>query len=68
MMRQTEDRFVRPSEIKKLTGLSKTTVWRREKAGDFPARRRLSPGAVGWLWSEVKEWMERRNRQGIKSS
>jgi len=27
-----------------------------EKRGEFPARRRLSSGRVGWLRSEVEEW------------
>ena len=55
---RTSDRFIRPSEIKSVTGLSPTTVWRREKEGTFPNRRRLSPNAVGWKYSEVLAWME----------
>lgn len=63
----TPDRFIRPSEIRDLTGLSPTTCWRREKAGDFPARRRLSPGCVGWRLSEIILWMERRGASTIVS-
>lgn len=54
------DRVIRPKEIEVVTGLSPTTIWRREKAGDFPRRRRISPGAVGWLASEVQAWLDSR--------
>ena len=54
------DRVIRPREIAALTGLSLATIWRREKAGDFPRRRQISPGAVGWLASEIREWLSGR--------
>ena len=54
------DRVIRSREIVAITGLSATTIWRREKAGDFPRRRQISPGAVGWLASEVQAWLEGR--------
>jgi prophage regulatory protein len=43
--------------VRNHTGLSETTIWRLERAGDFPARRQLSNNAVGWLRSEVEAWM-----------
>ena len=39
------------------TGLGYTTIFKLEKAGKFPARRKLSPGRVGWLKSEVDAWL-----------
>ena len=60
-----EDRVVRDSEAGKITGTSRTTRWRLEREGKFPARLQLSPGAVGWLASELQEWIQERrdNRQ-----
>ena len=52
-----ESRFIRKRELLHITGLSYSTIWRREREGDFPARVRLSPGAVGWRLSEVEEWL-----------
>jgi prophage regulatory protein len=52
------DRFLRERELRAMTGLSRTTRWRLERAGQFPRKRRISPGAVGWLESEVVTWME----------
>ncbi|WP_245463785.1 AlpA family phage regulatory protein [Mesorhizobium sp.] len=30
------------------------------KAGLFPKRRRISPGRVAWLESDIRAWMETR--------
>jgi prophage regulatory protein len=54
------DRVIRLKEVVAVTGLSATTIWRREQAGDFPRRRKISPGAVGWLASEVQAWLNGR--------
>ena len=54
------DRFIREEECEHTTGLSRTTRWRREQAGQFPKRRRISANAVGWLESEIQEWLRTR--------
>jgi len=54
------DRVVRPSGLKDVVGISSTTCWRLERKGQFPARRKLSAGAVGWLQSELSAWLESR--------
>ena len=54
------DRFIRRHECRRTTGLSDTTIWRLEKMGEFPGRRRLSRSAIGWLESEVCAWLESR--------
>ena len=55
---RVEDRFIREPEVARITGLSRTTRWRLERAGKFPRRRRISANAVGWLASEIRAWME----------
>ena len=57
-----QDGFVRFDEVKKLTGLSRTTTWRMERAGDFPQRRQLSANTTGWLKSEILTWCANRPR------
>jgi prophage regulatory protein len=47
-------------EVTKFTGLCYSTIWNMEKKGQFPARRKLSAGRVGWLRSEVEEWIQGR--------
>lgn len=52
----SRERMLRLPEVVERTGLSQTTLWRRERDGEFPKRRRLGPNAVGWMESEVNEW------------
>jgi prophage regulatory protein len=54
------ERLLRLPEVRARTGLGRTTLWRRELAGDFPRRRRLGPSAVAWLESEVEAWIASR--------
>jgi prophage regulatory protein len=50
---------LRQPEVIARTRLSRTTLWRRIKVGDFPKPFPLGSGrAVGWLESEVSEWLE----------
>ena len=51
--------FIRPKQIKEVIGLSEASVWRLEKAGKFPKRRKVGPGCVGWLYSELEEFIQR---------
>jgi predicted DNA-binding transcriptional regulator AlpA len=52
------DRILRPKETSAVTGLSLTTLWRKEKKGTFPKRRKISTSASGHLESEVAVWQE----------
>ena len=54
------DRFVREPECKHITGLSRTTRWRLERAGLFPKRHKISPNAIAWLESTIQEWLRGR--------
>lgn len=44
--------------LQAFTGMGYTTIFNLEKAGKFPKRRKLSPGRVGWLVSEVQAWLD----------
>lgn len=59
-MSDTTDRFLSETEVLITTGLSRMTRWRLEKEGDFPKRRKISSQKVGWLESEIKEWINTR--------
>ena len=51
------DRPVRKRELRELTGLSDTTVWRLERDGAFPKRFILHGRLVAWRRSEVMRWI-----------
>lgn len=57
------ERILRIPEVVEITGLSRTTIWRRVKSGDFPAPVRLGSlgtRSVGWRESAIREWLESR--------
>ena len=54
-------KIIRLPEVRERTGLSRSSIWRLEnKEGDFPSRRKLGDGAVGWIEEEVEEWIRSR--------
>lgn len=55
-----EKRVLRAADVMERTGLGRTSIWRLERAGDFPRRRQITPGAVGWLTDEVDAWLDSR--------
>ncbi len=59
------DRVIREPECEKITGLSRTSRWRLERDGLFPKRRQISPNTIGWLQSELAEWLEQRTQRVI---
>ncbi|KFC91061.1 MULTISPECIES: helix-turn-helix transcriptional regulator [Hafnia] len=52
-----QDRAIRESECRQLTGLARTTRYQLEKAGKFPQRRKLGGRSIGWMLSEVQYWI-----------
>jgi len=47
-------------EVIARTGLSAVTIWRRIRAGDFPAPCQLSPNRVGWPDEKIDKWEQSR--------
>lgn len=64
MSEQKEISYLREPQVQVLTKLSKSTRWRLEKEGLFPKKRRLSRRSVGWLASEIQDWMQSRSEVG----
>ncbi|WP_332654515.1 helix-turn-helix transcriptional regulator [Brevundimonas sp.] len=50
------DRLLPWRKVKELTGISRTTAWRMQNAGEFPRPVVISPGRVGWREREVAAW------------
>jgi prophage regulatory protein len=51
-------RMLRIHEVEDRVGVTRSTIARWEKAGKFPARRQLGRGAIGWLETEINEWLQ----------
>jgi prophage regulatory protein len=57
-------RVLRCREVTVRVGLSRTTLWRLRRQGDFPAPRQLSANAVGWIEEEIDQWIASRQSKG----
>lgn len=51
-------KMLRLPAVIEVTGLSQSTIWRREREGTFPRRRRVGPNAVAWREDEIRDWVE----------
>ena len=50
---------LRVKDVVEEYGLSRTSIWRKERSGSFPQHVRLGAGrAVGWLRSDLEEWLQ----------
>ncbi len=56
-------RILSKRQVKELVLYSSQHIARLEKAGDFPKRVQLGPNRVGWVESEVLEWLKQRLAQ-----
>ncbi len=54
--------FLRLPEVKRLSGLSRSTIYRLEAGGTFPTRVKLSERATAWRTDEILAWLEARPR------
>lgn len=52
------DKLLSFSQVKEITGLSRTTIWRYEQTNNFPQHISLSKRCIRWRESEVLAWME----------
>lgn len=57
-------RYLAWKEVARATGLSRTTAWRLQKRGEFPAPYVISPGRVGYREGEVEAWRVSRDLRG----
>ena len=63
--RGTDEELWNIRTVVQKTGLSRATIYRYVRRNLFPPRRRLGPGRIAWLASEVLAWMHSRPRPNI---
>jgi prophage regulatory protein len=52
--------LLRRPKVEERTGYSRSTIYAKMDAGDFPRCVKLGPRAVGWVESEVDAWISAR--------
>lgn len=50
-------RIIRLKEVMKLTGLARSTIYKFIAANEFPVPLSLGGRCVGWLESEIHDWI-----------
>ncbi len=53
-------RLLKIRELVAETSLSRATIYRAIRRGEFPDRIKLSPRRVGWPEAEIAAWIEAR--------
>lgn len=49
-------KILRLQQVREITGLSRSEIYRRMQARDFPQRVFIGVRAVGWPEDEINEW------------
>ncbi|MCZ4372310.1 AlpA family transcriptional regulator [Vibrio diazotrophicus] len=52
------NRFIRLREVMSMTGLSKSSIYDYMNLGLFPTTISLGSRSVGWVESEIEQWMD----------
>lgn len=52
------DRIVRLPELREITGLSRSSIYRMIDKGEFPRALILGPNSRGWRASAIAAWMD----------
>jgi len=55
-----DDYFISVKDVRRRTGFSVATIYRKMKEGTFPPSRKLGDRMVRWLNSEVQAWLDAR--------
>ncbi len=54
--------------VKQRTGLSRSTIYLRISEGQFPKPVSLGGRAVGWIESEINDWLEQQIENSRKAA
>jgi prophage regulatory protein len=57
-------RIIKLPEVLRKTGLGRSLILKLSGIGEFPRKIKLTAKSIGWLESEVDEWIEERAKNG----
>lgn len=62
-----DTQMLRAPEVMARTGLSRVTIWRRVRAGTFPAPIELGANSIGWPAAAITTWLENQPRRTYRA-
>jgi prophage regulatory protein len=65
---QTARRTLRRDAVLFKTGLTRTSQYKLERAGDFPRHFMLTPRCAVWYEHEVDDWISKRYEKSIEAA
>lgn len=69
IIQNTEHQIIKLPSVINMSGLSRTTLYSRIEKGTFPKQISLGERSVGWIKSEILEWIDSRikeRNEGLK--
>lgn len=57
-----QDHLLRRADVEARTALSRSSLYRLMRSGEFPAPLQIGPRAVRWRASEIESWVAERPR------
>ncbi|MEQ5837456.1 AlpA family phage regulatory protein [Marinobacter sp. NFXS9] len=61
---ESSDSLMTLREVSGIVKLSRTSIYRKEKTGDFPRAIRLGARALRWRKSDIQGWIEKHAEGG----
>lgn len=59
---QPKSKIIRPKELANMLSVSISTLYKMQDDGLLPAKIKISSSAVGWLRSDIEEWLKSRKQ------
>ena len=59
-MSEQDSKLILVSDVRQLTRLSKTTIYREIRRGVFPKPLRLARNRIAWKQAEILKWLAER--------
>ena len=53
-----ESRFLRLPEVKEMTALSRSSIYRQIAAGTFPRQIQIGSNQVVWVKHQIEDWID----------
>jgi prophage regulatory protein len=61
-------RILRLAQVREVTGLGRSCIYQLQAQKEFPQRIKIGARAVGWIESEVQQWVAKRISQSRASN
>ena len=58
LVKQVPSQILRRHDVESRTGIPRSTIYAKMASGDFPASIKLGARSVGWLESDIENWIK----------